>query len=262
MSIASGDRLLAILALYSETRLQWSPQEMIDALGYSRPTLYRYLKLLKENGFLAPVPGGSYALGPHLVELDFLVRKSDPLVAFSQTHLDDLAGRFPGTAFLAQWYGDKLLCVASASRDPKVRTSYPRGRPMPLTTGAASKVILANLPKRRQTQLLAADPAYASGQIDDAVFKRLRAIRRSGMAVAHGEVTPGIVGTAAPILDDRGHPLASFCVSMEARAYAALDRAGLEAAIRAAVAEVSAATARAPETPDAPSPIATSGGQR
>ena len=133
---------------------------------------------------------------------------------------------------------------------------------MPLTTGAASKVILANLPKRRQTQLLAADPAYASGQIDDAVFKRLRAIRRSGMAVAHGEVTPGIVGTAAPILDDRGHPLASFCVSMEARAYAALDRAGLEAAIRAAVAEVSAATARAPETPDAPSPIATSGGQR
>ena len=123
MSIASGDRLLAILALYSETRLQWSPQEMIDALGYSRPTLYRYLKLLKENGFLAPVPGGSYALGPHLVELDFLVRKSDPLVAFSQTHLDDLAGRFPGTAFLAQWYGDKLLCVASASRDPKVRTS-------------------------------------------------------------------------------------------------------------------------------------------
>ena len=209
--------------------------------------------MLKETGFLAPVPGGSYALGPRLVELDFLVRKSDPLVACSQPFLDALARRFPGTAFLAQWYGEKLLCVASASRDTQARTSYPRGRPMPLTTGAASKVILANLPKRRQSQLLAAHPPSASGHEADDVFGSLRAIRRSGLAVAHGEVTPGIVGTAAPILDERRHPLASLCVSMEGAAYSRQDRTDLEDTITAAVTAIAAAMrvyeteARAPQ---------------
>ncbi|ABD56712.1 IclR family transcriptional regulator [Jannaschia sp. CCS1] len=239
MSAGSGERLLSILDLFTETRLAWSPAEMMDALGYSRPTLYRYLKLLKETGFLAPLPGGRFGLGPRVVELDFLVRASDPLVARSQSHLDALAERFPGTAFVVQWYGTKMLCVASASQDKSARTSYPRGRPMPLTTGAAAKVILAHLPKRRQDVILA-------GHADaEDVRARLRDVRREGVAVAHGEVTDGIVGTAAPILDAGGHPLGSLCVSMGAAQYAELTQSILEDAVRTKAAEISETAIRA-----------------
>ncbi len=239
MSGGSGDRLLSILDLFTEDRLAWSPAEMMTALGYARPTLYRYLKLLKETGLLAPLPGGRFGLGPRVVELDFLARASDPMVASSQAYLDALAERFPGTAFLVQWYGSKLLCVASASRDANARTSYPRGRPMPLTTGAAGKAILARLPKRRQDAILGADA--------DGIRAGLREIRRTGLAVAHGEVTRGLVGTAAPILEAGGHPLGALCVSMDAVQYARLDRASLEQAVRAYAAEISD-TARRAET--------------
>ncbi len=233
MSRGSGERLLSILDLFSEERLAWSPAEMMDRLGYSRPTLYRYLKLLKDTGFLTSLPGGRFGLGPRVVELDFLVRASDPIVARSQPLLDALADRFPGTAFVVQWYGDKLLCVASASGDATARTSYPRGRPMPLAAGAAAKVILAHLPKRRQDAILGARADA------DAIRAALKDVRRDGVSTAFWEVTPGIVGTAAPILDTGGHPLASICVSMGTERYEALDTTALKDAVRKAARAIS-----------------------
>lgn len=238
MSGGSGERLLAILDLFDEAHLAWSPQRMMERLGYSRPTLYRYLKLLREAGLLSPAAGGAFTLGPRVVELDYLVRRSDPLVACSQPHLKGLADRFPGTAFLSQWYGDKLLCVAAESRDAAARTSYPRGRPMPLTRGAVARAIVAHLPRREQTRLIAAHGAdYAAiglGGTEAEVVAAFRAIRRDGVAVAHGEVTPGIVGTAAPVLDPARHPLAALCLSMEAHDHARLDPDQVAGAIRRA----------------------------
>ena len=51
MSAASGDRILAILDLFTEDRLEWHPDEMMAELGYSRPTLYRYLRRCATRGF-------------------------------------------------------------------------------------------------------------------------------------------------------------------------------------------------------------------
>ncbi|MDH3263258.1 MAG: IclR family transcriptional regulator [Paracoccaceae bacterium] len=238
----SGERLLAIFDLFSEERPEWSSQELIQRLGYSRPTLYRYLKLLKGAGFLMALPGGGFAIGPRVVELDYLMRRSDPLVEAARPHLAELAGRFPGTAFLARWYGTKLLCVASETRDPAPRSSYPRGRPMPLVRGAAAKAILAHLPRRQQQRLVAghaaAFAATGLGNSEDAALQALRGIRRAGYAHARGEVTPGLVGTAAAILDAGRIPLAALCLSMPEAAHAKLDSDALARAISTAAAAI------------------------
>lgn len=253
MSSGSGERLLSILDLFTEDRLEWTPQEIMDLLGYSRPTLYRYLKLLKNTGFLAPVHGGAYGLGPRFVEMDFLARKSDPLVAHGQPHLNALSQAFPGTAFLVRWYGERLLCVASSSTDATARTSYPRGRPMPLLGGAAAKAILANLPRRQRQILAQSKNTGALGQSETDVLDSFRAIRRDGIALAHGEVTTGIVGTAAPVFDAGGHPIASLCVSMDAKAYGRIKANALDDMIRAATLQISSAMAE--PTPHATPPV-------
>lgn len=238
----SGERLMAIFDLFTEERPEWSSQELMDRLGYSRPTLYRYLKLLKDSGFLMALPGGGFAIGPRVVELDYLMRRSDPLVEAARPHLAELAARFPGTAFLARWYGTKLLCVASETRDPAPRSSYPRGRPMPLVHGAAAKAILAHLPRRQQQQLIArhaaAFAATGLGDTEEAVLRALRRIRRAGHTQARGEVTPGLVGTAAAILDAGRTPLAALCLSMPEEAHARLDGDALARAICSAAAAI------------------------
>ena len=216
----SAERILAILDLFEEGRLNWRPEEMMQRLGYARPTLYRYLRTLRDTGFLVALPGGAYSLGPKVVELDFLMRKADPLIAAARPELEPLAEGWTGAALLVRWYGQRLLCVASVCAEGAPVTSYPRGRPMPLAKGAISRAILAYLPRGQQTTLIAEnEDAFAAVGLTGAaaVQDALREVRRDGTAVARGEVTPGVLGVAAPVFDEGRQPVAALCLTTEQR---------------------------------------------
>ena len=206
---SSGERILAILDLFSEAHPEWTPEAMMARLGYSRPTLYRYLKTLRDAGFLVSLPQAGWTLGPRVTELDFLMQRADPLIRAGAGELRALAARFPCSAFLVRWYGTRLLCVASEVSAPRPRSSYPRGRPMPLGRGAISRAIVAHLPRRERDALLAL-PEFAG---TDAGL--LRQVRRDGTATARGEVTPGVVGVAAPILAADRAPIAALCLTSD-----------------------------------------------
>lgn len=214
----SGERILAILDLFTEAHPQWTPDAIMAALGYSRPTLYRYLKTLKSSGYLVSLPGDGLSLGPRVTELDFLMRTSDPLISAGAPFLKILAARYPCSAFITRWYGRKLLCIASEVSQSHPRSSYPRGRPMPLASGAISRAIMAYLPRREQNAIIADhlhDLAGPNGT-PEGVLAELRAIRRAGVATARAEVTPGIIGVAAPILAGERAPIGVLCLSCSA----------------------------------------------
>ena len=217
----SGERILAILDLFSEEHPAWTPDEMMETLGYSRPTLYRYLKTLRDAGYLASLPSSGYTLGPRVTELDFLMRRSDPLIEAGRDYLVHIAERHGAAVFIVRWYRRKLLCIASEDCSPEPRSSYPRGRPMPLGRGAISRAIAAFLPAKERTRLieeyLDQFTTLGIGTTRDAVLDELKQVRREGVAVAWGEVTPGLVGVAAPILAQDSLPVAAICLSREAR---------------------------------------------
>ena len=239
----SLERVIALLDLFSEQRLEWSPDEMMDELGYSRPTLYRYLKTLKEAGFLTSLPSGGFALGPRVVEMDFLMRRSDRLVAHAQPHLDKIAAAYPCTALVVRWYGHKLLCVASECSSPDLQTSYPRGRPMPLARGAVSRAIIAFLPRRKLLPIVTANldglREAGLGEDLDSILEVFRHVRRTGYAVAHGEVTPGVIGIAAPLFDGGSGPVAALGVTIPANEAAELDTDEIGETVSRAAAEIS-----------------------
>jgi len=211
----SGERILAILDLFSEERPEWSPEEMMHALGYSRPTLYRYLKTLKDAGYLVSLPGQGLTLGPRVTELDFLMQRSDPLIGVGAPLLRMLAGRYPCSVFITRWYERKILCVVSEVSNPAPKSSYPRGRPMPLAKGAISRAIVAFLPRREQDRIVAdhLEDLGGEGAKEETVLARLRDVRREGVCTAWGEVTPGVVGVAAPILAGDRTPIAALCLT-------------------------------------------------
>ena len=88
---------------------------------------------------------------------------------------------------------------------------------MPMGRGAIARSIMAFLPRQRVMPLLAryADDlrSVGVGETPQAVLTVLKQIRRAGVAVAFGEVTPGAVGIAAPILD-ANYPVASLCLTI------------------------------------------------
>lgn len=210
----SLERILAVLEVFSEERLEWTPEELMATLGYSRPTLYRYLKILRESGLLVSASTGAFTLGPRVVEMDYLLRKSDPLTLHGAEHLERLVARYRCTALLARWYGNKILCIDSRNSAEKPVTSYPRGRPMPLGRGAIGRSVLAFLSRRQQLPvvrpLLSELGAVGFGETETQVLDALKRVRKAGVAIAFGEVTPGVVGIAAPLFDGGESPMGSF----------------------------------------------------
>lgn len=217
--VGSAERVLRLLNLFSEARPEWTVDEMMCELDYSRPTLYRYVKALKEMGFLAPNGPHGWTLGPRVVEMDFLMRKSDRLLSEGAVALQALAKVHPATALLVRWYGNKLLCVAAEVSAPNPRSSYPRGRPMPLARGAISRAILAYLPRRQMLEKIAENfgelSAVGLGHSVEEIADTLRQMRKGGALIAHGEVTPGVVGVAAPVFDDSTTPVAVLCMTID-----------------------------------------------
>jgi len=215
----STERVLQILDLFSETRLEWTADELMETLGYSRPTLYRYIKSLKELGFLTQNGPHGLTLGPRFVELDFLMRKSDTLLREGEPLLRTMAQAHPCTALLVRWYGNKMLCVASEVSAPNPKSSYPRGRPMPLARGAISRAILAYLPRRQMLKKIEENLPELSnlglGLTVEQIAESLRQMRKGGAMIAHGEVTEGVVGIAAPVFDDSRAPVAVLCMTID-----------------------------------------------
>lgn len=240
----SLERLQAVLEVFTEDRLEWTPEELMEELGYSRPTLYRYLKILKDTGFLTSMPNTGFTLGPRVVEMDYLLRKSDNLILSGAPYLQKLTGLFECTALLVRWYGDKILCVDSLNSSRDAISSYPRGRPMPLSRGAIGRSIVAFLPRRNLVPLIKRTlgewQAAGVGNTADEVLEVLKSVRKAGYAVAYGEVTPGVVGFSAPIFDAGQSPIASFSVtiSQERLTDAMADDLGRE--VLSAASEVSA----------------------
>ena len=203
---SSGDRMLAVLGLFTIESPEWTVEEAAENLGASVSTTYRYFKALTKVGFLSPVSRAGYMLGPAIIELDRQIQMCDPMLRAARGVMADLIGYAPEEAIilLCQLFHNRVICVHQVfGRGPHEPVSYERGRPMPLFRGATSKIILANLPPHTLKALFAkrAREIAAAGLGDnwDAFKRTLAALRRAGVCISKGEVDAGRVGIGAPI---------------------------------------------------------------
>lgn len=205
-----ANRTLQLLALFSSEPGVWTVDAMARELGVSASSAYRDVQELCRAGFLDPVTGAGYVLGPAFIEYDRLIRQGDTLVKTASVVMRDLLDRTTqsATAILCRRYRDTVMCVHQESGSaPHPITTYERGMAMPLFAGASSKVILANLDDRALKRVYLENEAVIrsrSGVVDWKSFKEeLREIHRAGFVVTKSEVANGRAGIAAPVLVDR-----------------------------------------------------------
>ena len=234
--MATADRVLSILGLFSIDRPEWTVEEIISELSLSGSTAYKYVRSLVSAGLLVSTKGSRYTIGPAVIELDRLTRRFDPLIHAAGPALRALTNDIPAPSIglLCRLYRLTVICVDQVSeRAPSVATSYERGRPMPLERGSASKIILANLPSRPLRRFYDAeqDRVMAAGLGHDwASFKdAMRAIRRAGLAVTRGELDQGVMGISAPVFGADGVVMGSIGLVLQDIEFAS-DQARLDAA--------------------------------
>ena len=204
----SGERMLAILALFSVETPLWTVEAAAAEIGVSAATTYRYFKRLTDAGLICRVSRASYALGPAIIRMDRQIQICDPMLNAARPVMRDLIQYAADGAImlLCRLFNDQVMCVYQVpGRGPQPPVSYERGRLMPLFRGATSKIVLAYLPTRKLKTLLAEYPddiaAAGLGRHWDEFRATLGDLRRAGIAISRGDIDTGRIGIAAPIFD-------------------------------------------------------------
>ncbi|MFG1248196.1 IclR family transcriptional regulator [Xanthobacter flavus] len=236
MGLAS--RILQVMGLFRGRPWPLTVEEIAQETGVSQSSAYRDVQELCRAGFLDPVIGAGYVLGPAFIEYDRLLRQGDTLIPIASRVMHELLDQTTqrATAILCRRYRDTVMCVHQEhGTAPHPITTYERGVAMPLFAGASSKVVLAHLDDRslKRIYLDNEDTIRARlGHGDWKAFKaEVRAIRRDGVVETVSEVAEGRAGIAAPVLVNK-QVIAGVSLVL-----AAEDLAGASPAIRAAVIE-------------------------
>jgi len=216
---APGDtsitRVLGFLDLFTPDTPVWTVDLLVEHLPLGRATIYRYIRALCDAGFLVPVAGAGYVLGPRFIEFDRSIRLADPLLHIVPPVMAELRDVVNGGQLLCAFYGLRVLTVLQDKTDPAITMSMERGRPFPLFQGSPSRVILAHLPTYQLRNLaLNHQPEIAAAGLGTnwAEFRDgLRAIRRTGYLVA-SDIDKALVGISAPIFHAPGAVAASLCL--------------------------------------------------
>ena len=197
-----------------------SIDDYLDELEFSRPTLYRLLKGLKQQGFLRSSPiRGRYLLGYELLVLGAQAGNGAVLRDLARPRLLALAQRWGDSFYLFARDGVNAVCLEVQNGAYPVG-SFVRatGGRLPLGVGQASVALLAYLGADERNEILNHNAeqlmdeyAIAIADIEDEISHQLKHGYSRGV---EGSLLPEYCGLAIPILDHSGHPLGAMSCSM------------------------------------------------
>ncbi len=197
-----------------------SIDDYLTALDFSRPTLYRLLKSLKQQGFLRPSPvRGRYLLGYELLVLGAQAGNGAGLRDLARPRLLALAQRLGDSFYLFAQDGVNAVCLEVQNGAYPVG-SFVRatGGRVPLGVGQASIALLASLPEEEQRDILDRNAEILEREYaisTAAIRAEIDHLKAQGFARGvEGSLLPEYAGLAIPILDHSGHPLGAMSCSM------------------------------------------------
>ncbi|MCA6215560.1 helix-turn-helix domain-containing protein [Ideonella sp. B7] len=205
--MSSLTRMLSVLDLFTKENTALTADQIADQLHLARTTCYRYIAELMHAGLLVS-NAGTYGLGPRIIQFDYRIRESDPLINSADEVLSEVAQMTYSMGLLASMYNDQIINIHQTAPVARTDLLYGRGQAVPTFRSCSSKVILAHLRGSRlkriwnshqqepDVQALGGDwPAFAA---------LMEAIRRNGYWVSRQEVETGAVGIAAPVFFPTG----------------------------------------------------------
>ena len=215
--MTSPARALAVLDLFSRERPVWQPDEITEALGYTRATGYRYVKDLVEAGFLQKVAAGRYALGGRIIELDFQLRQSDPVLLAAVPVMEALAASTGlDTVLSVMFGGPQVIDIHRVNVQASLKLAYGRGRPRPLFRSGAPKILLSGLPRAQLLKVYEAHAGEAGSNGLGSSWAEFRGylsqVRKQGFYRSEGELEAGIGAAVVPVLNQDGDTVAALAL--------------------------------------------------
>lgn len=187
--------------------------ELVKRSGLARPTAYRMVAALTEEGFLSHNGDGrTLHLGPKLMELAQSVWSNGDLRGAALLELERLvAGRPVARAQLFVRSGNQMTCIEEASSGGRGPSEV--GSVYPVLSSAAGKAVLAFSGWGEIEHELDTLASHASADELSSIKSELGVARSRFYAILHDQDT-GSATVSAPIFDFTGKPVAALVFSL------------------------------------------------
>jgi DNA-binding IclR family transcriptional regulator len=177
--VAAVNRALTVLRAFESSAEGLTLAMLATQTGLYESTILRLLDSLQHAGFVKKLPDGRYLVGPSVLLLSEMYRKSFRLSDYVLPRLRQLANESGECAGLYVREGDKRVCLHHVQPQRAVRWHVLEGEQFPLDRGAAGRVILA---------------------IDEGTpGKPYEQIRKQGYAITQKERDPESAALACPV---------------------------------------------------------------
>jgi DNA-binding IclR family transcriptional regulator len=178
--------------------------------GLSRPTLYRLLGTLERKGLVHSFgEPRRFQLGYRCALLSSAWNHSPALLSVARERLEALWRETQETVTLmVPLSNTHRMCVIELKSPQPISFSRGTGYVEPMHRGASGKVLLAQMSPPRLDDALASLPAREKTRL----MAEVAAARGRRSLVTRGEVIPGAVAIAAPVLVEGREPVGSVCV--------------------------------------------------
>jgi IclR family transcriptional regulator, KDG regulon repressor len=212
-------RLLQYFNLESPKR---SLAELSRLSGLSKPTTYRLLKALEDEGFLArndhKTDDRHYQLGLRLFELGNLVAEGMQLRRIALPYMEKLRDDINEVVHLVILDRGEALYIERVETDKPLKLFTRIGLRTPLYAGSAARLLFAYMEETEQEEIL--KNMHLSPFTDSTVktVEELKAllkdIRQKGYSISFGEYVSGTLGLSVPIRNHTEHVIASLTVAI------------------------------------------------
>lgn len=174
--------------------------DVAGRLSMPPSTVYRYLRTLREAGYLIEVDG-YFIPGAPFAEPEV---ESAHLVSYAAPVLARMRDATTMTALLTVRIHTAAVCLEAAFAHPKHRISFQRGHIRALYAGASALPLLAFAPAPTSTEVLEGEFRRLTSATPQrrGIEAEIERIRRAGYSVTRGQVTPGMVAVGVPVMVD------------------------------------------------------------
>jgi DNA-binding IclR family transcriptional regulator len=206
-NIQSIERAAAILRLLSGRSRRLGVVDLSGELGLSKGTVHGLLRTLQHVGFVEQDPEtGKYQLGAALLHMGSSYLDGNELRTRALNWSDSLAARTQEAVRIGTLHEGQVLIVHHVFRPDDSLQTLDVGSLLPAHATALGKVLLAHHPYLVPDLAAGGLQSFTDATICDSerLERELIRIRDRGWAVDVGELAPGRVSLAAPIMDRSG----------------------------------------------------------
>ncbi|CDQ42041.1 MULTISPECIES: IclR family transcriptional regulator [Virgibacillus] len=215
----SVNKALKLLDLFREGSHELSLKDIADQARIPKPTAYRLLTVLEQNGFLHKSKESEqearYRLGLKLLELGNLVSDRLEVRGIALPYMEELAKEINEVIHLVIINQDEATYIEKVESSRALRLYTKVGKSVPLYIGSGPKLLLAFQTKERQEEIINQSELVAIHRPIEKERLRveLQQIQAQGYAYSIAEQDEDTTGISYPIYNHQQQVIAALAVS-------------------------------------------------